>query len=178
MGQLPFRRDAMKVALTLLLFVVPALALAQRAAVASACGPENVRFKVKRDDSTRTSVQAEAGKSRVYFVSDAGTSATVGYPTTKLGIDGTWVGANHGNSYFYASIEPGDHHLCAALQSSLVAGRFELAHFAAEPDKVYFYRTRLVLSRAMELLVLEQVDSDEGKYLIATFPLSVSSTKR
>ena len=50
----------------------------------------------------------------------------------KLAVDGAWVGANHGNSYFSVSVEPGEHHVCVTLQSSLVAQRVELAHFTAE----------------------------------------------
>ena len=68
--------------------------------------------------------------------------------------------------------------MCIALQSSLVAQRVELAHFTAEAEKVYYYRTRLVLSRSVELLELEPIDSDQGKYLIETFPLAVSSPKQ
>ncbi len=96
----------------------------------------------------------------------------------KFAIDGAWVGANHGNSYFSVSVEPGEHHVCVTLQSSLVAQRVELAHFTAEADKVYYYRTRLIMSRSVELLELNSIDSDQGKYLIASFPLSLSSPKK
>jgi hypothetical protein len=93
-------------------------------------------------------------------------------------MDGVWVGANHGNSYFSVSVEPGEHHVCATLQSSLVAQRVELAHFTAAVGKIYYYRTRLIMSRSMELLDLDSIDSDQGKYLIASFPLSVSAPKK
>jgi hypothetical protein len=68
--------------------------------------------------------------------------------------------------------------VCVTLQSSLVAQRVELAHFTAEAEKVYYYRTQLVTSRSVELLELEPIDSDQGKYLIATFPLSLSQLKK
>ena len=68
--------------------------------------------------------------------------------------------------------------MCIALQSSLVAPRVELAHFTAAPDTVYYYRTRLVFSRSVELLELDPLDSDQGKYLIDSFPLSVSAPKK
>jgi hypothetical protein len=125
-----------------------------------------------------TLAQPDPGKARVYFFQDAGTSHTLGYPTVKLAIDGAWVGANHGNSYFSVSVEPGEHHVCVTLQSSLVAQRVELTHFTAEAEKVYHYRTRLVMSRTVELLDLDPIDSDQGKYLIASFPLSVSNPKK
>jgi hypothetical protein len=168
----------MKIALVTLLLTASAFAQAPSAASTAACGPETVSFKVKLDKSQHTLAQPEPGKARVYFFGDAGTSVTLGYPTVKVAMDGAWLGANHGNSYFSVSVEPGEHHVCITLQSSLVAQRVELAHFTAETGKVYYYRTRLVMSRGMELLELDPVDSDQGKYLIATFPLSVSNPKK
>jgi hypothetical protein len=122
--------------------------------------------------------QPEPGKARIYFFQDAGTTQTLGYPTVKIGIDGAWVGANHGNSYCSVSVAPGEHHVCVTLQSSLVAQRVELAHFTAEPDKGYYYRTRLVMSRSVELLELDAIDVDQAQYLIASFPLAASSPKK
>jgi hypothetical protein len=169
----------MKIALVTLLFAASsAFAQVASAAPTAACGPENVGFKVKLDESQHALAQPDPGKARVYFFGDAGTSMTLGYPTVKIAMDGAWVGANHGNSYFSVPVEPGEHHVCVTLQSSLVAQRVELAHFTAEAEKVYYYRTRLVMSRSMELLELDAIDSDQGKYLIATFPLSVSNPKK
>ena len=168
----------MKIAVVALLFAASGFAQAVPATATAACGPENTNFKVTLDKSQKTLAQPERGKARVYFFQDAGTGATLGYPTTKLGMDGVWVGANHGNSYFSVSVEPGEHHVCATLQSSLVAQRVELAHFTAAVGKIYYYRTRLIMSRSMELLDLDSIDSDQGKYLIASFPLSVSAPKK
>jgi len=144
----------------------------------AACGPDNVSFKVKTDNSQHTLAQPDPGKARVYFIHDAGTGSTVGYPTVKLAMGGAWLGANHGNSYFSVSVEPGEHHLCVTLQSSLYGQRVELAHFTAEAGKVYYYRTRLVTSRSVELLELDPADNDQGKYLVGTFPLSISTPKK
>jgi len=165
--------------IVLILFLA-ASAFGQTAPVGStaACGRDNVSFKVKLDDSQHTFTPPDAGKARVYFFHDAGTNNTLGYPTVKVGMDGAWVGAQHGNSYFSEAVEPGDHHVCIMLQSSLVAQRFELAHFTAEAGKTYYYRTRLVMARTVELLELDAIDSDQGEYLVATFPMAISSPKK
>jgi hypothetical protein len=168
----------MKIAIVALLFAASAFAQDPSAAVPAACGSGDVDFKVKLNYAEHTLEQPEAGKARIYFIHDAGTSAVFAYPTTKLGVDGAWAGADHSNSYFSVSVEPGEHHLCAILQSSLVDGRKELAHLTAQAGKTYFYRTRLVMSKEVELLELEPIDSDQGKYLIATYPLSVSHPKK
>jgi hypothetical protein len=167
----------MKVAIVALLFAASALAQGPSADPAAACGPENISFKVKLD-APNMLAQPYPGMALVYFIHDSGGAGALGYPTTKLGIDGAWVGANHNDSYFSVSVIPGEHHLCATLQSSLVDQRVELAHFTAVAGKVYYYRTRLVMSRQVELLELDPIDSDQGKYLIATFPLSVSTPKK
>ncbi len=144
----------------------------------AACGRANVSFKVKLDQSQHTVMPPAPGKARIYFLQEAGTDYTFGFPTVKMAMDGAWVGANHGNSYFSVSVEPGEHHICVMLQSALVEQRVELAHFTAEADKVYYYRTRLLLSRGLELLELDAIDSDQGKYLVSTFPLGISSVKK
>jgi hypothetical protein len=144
----------------------------------AACGAQTESVKVKLDESQHTLLQADTGKARIYFIHDAGTNWTAGYPTVKLAVDGTWVGANHGNSYFSVSLDPGEHHMCATLQSSLVAQRMELTHLTAAAETVYYYRTRLILSRGVELLELDPIDSDQARYLIASFPLSVSNFRK
>jgi len=166
----------MKVALVTLLLAASSFAQGP-APPTAACGPA-MSFKVKLDSSAHMMEQPDPGKARIYFFQDAGTNVTLGYPTVKIGIDGAWLGANHGNSYFSVLVAPGEHHVCVTLQSSLVAQRVELTHFTAEADKAYYYRTRLVLSRSVELLELEAIDVDQAKYLIASFPLSVSSPKK
>jgi hypothetical protein len=100
-------------------------------------------------------------------------------------MDGAWVGAYKNNSYFSVSVNPGEHHACAEVQSnSSVEGLVALRHFTAEPGKVYYFRTRLldeqqrVLYPDPPITDLDSLDSDEAKYLITYYPLSVSSAKK
>jgi hypothetical protein len=175
----PFTGEiVMKIALLSLLLVASAVTCCPAQSVTASCGAGNVSFKVKLDDTQHTPAPPLPGKALVYFIHDAGSDAVLAYPTTKFAMDGAWVGADHSNSYFAVPVEPGEHHLCATLQSSLVDDRSEFAHFTAEPGKVYFFRTRLVLSRAVELLELEPIDSDQGRYLVAIYPLAVSTPKK
>jgi hypothetical protein len=178
----------MKVAFAIFLFAASALCqqktrFGQPGALPSpaACGPAETSFKVKLDDSQHDLVPPEDGKVRIYFIHEAGlpfTRLTLGYPTLKFAVDGVWTGADHGDSWFSASLDPGEHHLCATLQSSLVDHRVELKRFVAEAGKSYYYRTRLVLSGAVELLELEPIDSEQGEYLISRYPFSISKPKK
>lgn len=40
--------------------------------------------------------------------------------TVKVGVDGAWVGAMHGNSYIFFSVSPGEHHACVNRQSGFL----------------------------------------------------------
>lgn len=91
----------------------------------------------------------------------------------RIGLDGAWVGANKNNSYFFVYVEPGEHRVCANVQSSLTYP-MELTHFTAEAEKTYYFRVRVVPTSYGVYLFLNPVDSDEAKYRIAAFPLSIS----
>ncbi len=166
----------MKIALIALLFGASALAQEPPARVTSACGPESSNFAVNLDSSRRAQAQPEAGKALVYFTQEKG--ADTFSVTTKIGLDGTWVGANKNSSYFAVSVEPGEHHVCANVQS-FRGHPMRLAHFTAEAGKVYYFIARTVYgAESSEYLFLGEVDSDEAKYLIASYPLSVSTPKK
>jgi hypothetical protein len=149
----------------------------QSPANATACG-QQVSYRVSLDKKQHTPAQPEPGKALVYFIHDAGTGVVLAYPTTLYALDGAWVGANHGDSYFAVSVDPGVHHVCSALQSSFIDQRVELAHLNAEAGKTYYYRTRLIVSRAIELLDLQPIDSDQGSFLAASYALSVSKPRK
>lgn len=143
-----------------------------------ACASVPIQFSVKKDNTQHALPQAAPDKAQIVFIHDSGGAPGIGYPTTKLAIDGAWVGANHNDTWFAVAVEPGEHHLCVTLQSSLVEDRVELAHLTAQAGSVYYFRTRLVWSKEVELLELEPVDSDEGDYLLRMFSMSVSKPKK
>lgn len=149
--------------------------------LATACGSANVNYKVSLDQSQHGPVLPQAGKALVYFIHDAGIpdgNPIFAYPTLKYGVDGNWVGAGHGDSWFAVAVTPGEHHICTTLQSSFVEQRVELAHFTAEAGKSYYFRTQLVTSRSVELLELEKIDSDEAGYLFSEYPMATATAKK
>ena len=78
-----------------------------KAAIAAAeagCGSDDVEFSVTTDESKHPTPAPENGKALIYLVQNGG--------TFKFGADGEWLGALKGGTYFYASVEPGEHHLC------------------------------------------------------------------
>ena len=86
---------------------------------------QGFRLQRELDKSQHALAAPEPGKARAYFIQDARAF------TTNFGVDGAWVGANNGNSYFSVSIEPGLHHLCTDIEPRLAGHQMGLLHFAA-----------------------------------------------
>lgn len=104
--------------------------------------------------------------------------------TTRVGVDGQWVGDNHGNSYFAYTFPPGAHHLCVDWQSSLdrLKQRVGLASLNAEPGKVYYFQIAVKIrqyeSGTEQHLDLAALDEDEGKYLVKISPVATATPRR
>lgn len=167
----------MRTALILFLLVLPAWTQenAGTSAPSPACGPNNVKFDVTLDKSQHAVAQPEPGKARVYFIQDRGPESfgIGGAVEAMIGLDGVWVGTNRNNSCFSVSVERKEHHACADLQRSI-----ELVHFKAEAGGIYYFRARAVGTPYGVYLFLGPVDDDEAKFLIATYPVSVSHPKK
>jgi hypothetical protein len=92
---------------------------AAESAAEAACGPRDVEFEVQIDASAHPTPVPDIGKAVIYVVQESSLF-------TRFGIDGKWVGALNGpRAYLSASIEPGEHHLCAGpprrIQARFVA---------------------------------------------------------
>jgi hypothetical protein len=165
--------EVMKSALIVLLFVASAFAQDPAMVATSACGPKSGSFQVKLDASQHTLAQPDPGKALVYFIQEKGSDSFA--VTTTIGIDGAWVGANKNSSYFAVSVEPGEHHVCANVQS-FRGHPVGFVHFTAEAGSVYYFDARVVYGEASDLYFsLTAVDSDQARYLIDSFPLSLST---
>ena len=153
------------------------------------CGNPKIKFDVKTSSSGSVA-KPDPGKATVYFIEDDQNFNSIPKPTTRLGIDGEWAGATHGNSYLLVSVNPGVHHLCASWQSSLPAlgqgNQMAAAHFTAEPGGVYYFQVKNSLvaragqpdSSGIASITLTPLDSDEGQLQANRFKLSVSQPKK
>lgn len=175
----------MKAAFVVLLFGIlfTASAFAQDLSVAaaeSACGPIGTPFAVKIDPSSHSLQQPDAGKALVYVVEEQKFKVARDV-TARVGLDGSWMGANRGNSYLVFSVEPGEHHLCTDWTSDWLPNQrlVSLAPLTAEAGNTYYFRVRTSGARyEVPAIDLESVNSDEGKLLVASSSLSVSHPKK
>ncbi len=172
----------------LVVFLLSVSAFAQNLSVAaaeSACGPGNVQFVIKTNNNAHQLAHPDPGKALVYVVEDQ-KFKVVNDVTTRVGVDGAWVGANRGNSYFSFSLEPGEHHLCTDwISDFLPNGRLvSLTSFNAESGAVYYVRARTSASPtsgkagAGASIDLDLVNEDEGRLLVASSELSLSQEKK
>jgi len=141
-------------------------AFAQRNAsepmIAAGCGDANVKFDVRSEKSQHPSAHPEEGQALVYFVEDDSSFESLPRPTTRVGLDGKWVGANRANSYFYFPVSP----------------KSAAAHFTAEAGKTYYFRVQNTLLRDGPVKIeLMPLDSDEGQLLASKFAFSTSHPK-
>jgi hypothetical protein len=173
-------------AMALLAMASPAFGQTQSsvAATVPGCGAANVEFNVKTDNKQQPAVLPDAGKAHVYFLQDDADFLSRPRPTTRFGIDGAWVGATHSNSYFYVTVDPGVHHLCASWQGLVGLGpqRREAAlHFTAEAGSDYYFRAKDIANpnnKMPAVVLLKPLDIDEGVLLISQFSFSTSTPKK
>ena len=154
-------------------------------ALPDSCGKDDVKFKVATGTSQPLLPAIEAGKAQIIFLETEDTAGMVlSGVEARLGVDGAWVGATKGNSYFVASVSPGQHHLCANWPAEFAAEwqRTGVAPLNAEVGRVYYFRVKIRHVRIKDMedhsLDLMPVNEDEGKYLTKFLPLSTSTLKK
>jgi hypothetical protein len=175
--------------LAILLFAMPMIARGQDTqeaatlARSAGCGPSQTEFNVKTDKNQHPTPQPEVGRALVYVFDtiklDPG--IVIGNVTLRIGLDGDWMGANHGDSYFYFPVDPGEHRVCAQWQSSLDS-RSKLASAAsltAEAGQTYYFRAIAdARSRDRGAVRLEPLDPAEALLLTSSSGLSISHAKK
>ena len=157
--------------LAIFLAAVPLLAQDDAAAArtAAGCGPSSEMFNVQTTDQKHPVGQTEPGKALVYFFVDYITA-----PTMRVGVDGNWVGANNGKSYFFFQVAPGEHNVCTEGQSGTFNKSGEAIHLAVEAGRTYYLR----LNFGYQLQThLELSDEAEGHFLIGSLLYATSQPK-
>jgi hypothetical protein len=146
---------------------------AAAARTAAGCGPFGVMFNVQTTDQKHPVGQPEPGKALVYFFVDF-----VNAPTMRVGVDGNWLGANDGKSYFFFQVEPGAHNVCTEWQSGTFKKSSERVgeamHLTAEAGETYYIR----LNFSYQRMHLELSDEAEGHFLIGSSLFATSQTKK
>ncbi len=159
--------------LIIFLGAMPALTQDDAAAArtAAGCGPSEQMFNVQTTDQKHPMGKPEQGKALVYFFVDVLTA-----PTMRVGVDGTWMGANNGKSYFFFQVSPGEHNICTDWQSGTFKKSSERVGAAmrltAEAGKTYYIQLIFNFSH------LKLEDDAEGHFLIGSSLFATSQLKK
>ncbi len=142
------------------------------------CGPSEKYFDVKADKKQHPVAPADADKALIYVFEDIERG-----PTMRVGLDGAWVGANKGKSYFFFSVDPGDHQVCTNWQSGTFKETSKRIGSAmtlkAEAGKVYYLRTQVYERSERDVNVkFEPVEAAEGQFLISASAFSTFQPKK
>jgi Protein of unknown function (DUF2846) len=139
----------------LLLFVAlivasPAFAQDEAARVAAGCGPNEIQFDVKTSKKQHPKGELETGKALIYLFDDRGGVLNIGpAPIPRVGVDGTWLGANKERSYFFFSVAPGSHNLCTSSKEpfeSATNSTLAATTFTAEAGQIYYFVVKAAVS--------------------------------
>ncbi len=151
------------------------------------CGSDAVRFDVKTQKKQPPPAPPDADKAQIAFIEnfDSGEGFCIDCKVaTRVAVDGQWVGADNGNSYFVYNVAPGDHHLCVDWQSVMpnMRRKVGLLELNAAPGQVYYVEIKVkrIVSQSVtdERLALEPMDTDQGKYLVKIDPLAKAIAKK
>jgi len=153
-----------------------------------ACGDDKVKFEVKVEKGLLEFPPIAPGKARLVFIETLDKHGVIGAAATaRYGVDGAWVGANKGNSYFFIDVDPGNHQICANWQAINTTGRnVGMTEVNAAAGRTYYFETA----------ILEQAESDgphrvytdigfrfnpvpqqEGQYRLRMYALSTFTSK-
>jgi hypothetical protein len=196
---------AMNPRLVVLLLCASLLLVAQAKAtiLPDSCGPDQVKFKMEQVGSVSeghdpTPTPPATGMAKIIFIEVSENPGAYNFttPTTRFGVDGKWVGANKGNSYFTVEVAPGAHHLCVNWQSDndKEANKIAMKSFTAEGGKIYYYEIHITRNKISGTHIygggpgasvhggggghtditfeFTQVDDDEGGFRLKSSPPS------
>jgi hypothetical protein len=177
----------MKTILFIFLLGSVSLSLAQQNSAhqgaAPGCGPDKQKFDVAASRNQPVAMQPDPAKALIYIIQDDSHFESRPRPTTRVGVDGDWIGATHSDSYFQAALDPGEHHLCTSWQGFVGIGigtRVAAMHFTAEAGKSYYFQVKdkFIRDHGPADMELAAINSDEGQLLVGKLPVSSSHPKK
>jgi Protein of unknown function (DUF2846) len=175
----------LKAILLLSLFsVVPVFATV----LPDACGNDKVSFEIQLQKNPAAPAAAEAGKAQVFFIEKSEKPPAIGClgcgDVARFGVDGAWVGATKDNSYFYISLDPGVHHLCAVRGKEVDA-----EPLSVEAGKTYYFQVEYKAEgtqygtpdhpnyQVKKKVQFSMLNEDDGKYRVKVSALSIANPK-
>lgn len=135
---------------------------------AKACGTESVNYTAQTDKKNHPTPDAPADKAMIYILRPT----IIGYKIkSKLAVDGVWTGVNRGRTYFYFTLDPGEHYFCSESENQ------DYLALKVEAGKTYFLQQKVeagVWKARTNLVVMSET---EGRKKLEDVNLSVFERK-
>jgi len=152
---------------------------------APACGTAGAKFDVHLGQFPSILPRPQADSALVFVIEvQAVPVCLVGcIETARIGLDGKWVGANRFDSWLVFQLNPGEHHLCAALDGKKTdladPNRVSLASLTAEAGGTYYFIARVTHTTYLGPWIdLEALNRDEGAFLVSRYYPSSSTAHK
>lgn len=133
-----------------------------------ACGTESVNYTAHTDKKSHPTPDAPADKAMIYILRPT----IIGYKiNSKLAVDGVWMGVNRGRTYFYFTLDPGEHYFCSEAENQ------DYLALKVEAGKTYFLQQKVeagIWKARTNLVLMSEV---EGRKKLEDVNLSVFERK-
>ena len=158
----------------------PAVQAKAKTVLPDSCGSDSVKFDVKTEKDQPPPAPPADGKAQIVLVGTVPVeSAFARFPVVRFGVNGNWVGANRGNSYFTLDVAPGAQNLCVSAQgvmSGMAKDLVDMQSFNAEAGKVYYFEARFGMiggnGGGVLTFGLAPLNENEGKYRVKAWKLA------
>ena len=133
-----------------------------------ACGTENVDYDAETKKDQHPTPEAPADKALIYVMRTTNFAYNI---HSKLAVDGKWMGTNRGKTYFYITVDPGEHHFCseAANQDAIT--------MAVKPGEIYYLLQHVKAGTWKARTKLYVLNETKGKEELRALNLSVFTVK-
>jgi len=156
-----------------------------KAILPDGCGDDAINFDANWEKDNPGLPALADGKALIVFVETIPDAGLYARTTTRFGVDGAWVGATKGDAYFTFSVTPGEHDLCASMQSAPSGAKktfTQSATLTAEAGKVYYFEAAMNVIGSQKFGIasfdLAQLSEKDGKYRVKAWKFATSKPKK
>jgi hypothetical protein len=134
-----------------------------------ACGNEDVNYNAKTDKTQHPTPNAPEDKALIYVIR----SSMMGYKIdSKLAVDGKWMGVNRGKTYFYFTLDPGEHYFCSESENQ------DYLTLKVEAGKTYYLHQQVEMGLWKARTNLVVLTEEQGRKKLEDVHLSVFEEKK
>ena len=134
-----------------------------------ACGTTSVDYDAETKKDQHPTPEAPSDKALIYVMR----TTIIGYKIhSKLAVDGNWMGTNRGKTYFFFTLDPGEHHFCSESENQ------DGVTFTVEAGKTYYLQQQVKAGMWKARTKLALLDDERGKKELADLNLSVFMLKQ